>query len=79
MLALPLSDAMPALPAPSCGELNVISSSEVPGLLPGVPLVKLVVVKEEGSLVLVVAGKKRRSWRMMMRGGRTCRPSVRRC
>ena len=43
-----------ALPGPSSGESNVISSLDVPILLlPGVPPVELVVV-EEGSLVLVL-------------------------
>ena len=45
MLALPLSDAKAA---PS-GESNIISSGDVPGLLPGVPAATV-----EGSLVLVV-------------------------
>ena len=44
-----------ALPGPSSGESNVISSLDVPILLlPGVPPVELVVVVEEGSLVLVL-------------------------
>ena len=52
MLALPLSDAKPPLPAPSSGESNIISSADVPGLLPGVSPVELV---EEGSLEVLVA------------------------
>ena len=42
MLALPLSDATPPLPAPSSGESNIISSADAPGLLPGVSPVELV-------------------------------------
>ena len=49
MLALPPSDATPPLPVPSSGESNIVSSGEVPGLLPGVPPVELV---EDGLLVL---------------------------
>ena len=36
MLALPPSEATPPMLAPSSGESNIISSAEVPGLLPGV-------------------------------------------
>ena len=52
MLALPLSDATPPLPPPSSGESNIISSADVPRLLPGVSPVELV---EEGSLVVLEA------------------------
>jgi len=48
MLALPL-------PGPFSGESNIISSDEVPGLLPGVsPVEPVVEVEEEGLLVLVL-------------------------
>ena len=51
MLALPLSDVTPPLPSPSSGgESNIISSAEVPGLLPGVPPEE----EEEGSFVVLV-------------------------
>ena len=50
MLALPLSDGTPPLPAPLSGQSNVISSPEVPGLLPRVSPVELV-IDDEGSFV----------------------------
>lgn len=49
MLALPLSDVKPPLPSPSSGESNIVSSAEVPGLLPGVPIE----VVEVGSLLSI--------------------------
>lgn len=48
MLALPL-------PGLSSSEWNIISSPDVPGLLPRVPPVEPA-VEEEGSLVLVLVG-----------------------
>ena len=43
------SDATPPPPVPSSGESNIISSGDMPGLLPGVPPPELV---EDGLLVL---------------------------
>ena len=49
MLDLLPSDATPPLPVPSSGESNIVSSGDVPGLLPGVPPLELV---EDGLLLL---------------------------